>query len=91
MITRFFKKYLSIVFIVALFAGSFHHHDDIQTHDDCQICTIQSNLLNSDVPNDTIYLSTLDLYSEAIISELVSLHLDTRYKLSHARAPPLFS
>jgi len=92
MITRFFKKYLSIVFVLALFVGSFHHHshDDL-SHEDCQICTIASNLLIADTPKDVKYLSDITLISESVISKLINLHLNTQANLLHARAPPLFS
>ena len=91
MITRFLKKYLSIVFILALFVGSFHHHDDTIAHDDCQICTIHSNLLNADLPTEVHYLTQIEIRPEAIQTNLLNLHLDTTTKLLHARAPPSFS
>ena len=93
MITKLLKKYLSIVFVVALFMGSMHHkHDDsAHSHSDCQICTIQSNLLNSDTPKEVVYLSKIELQYELISTQLTTLHLDTTKKLLNARAPPLFS
>jgi len=94
MITKFLKKYLSIVFVLALFAGSFHQHthdENFDAHDECQICTIATNLLNSDAPKEVIYLSKLEIKSEGIISKLVTLHLHTNENLLLARAPPLFS
>jgi len=94
MITRFFKKYLYIVFMVSMFLGSFHthkHSDTLNIDDDCQICIVQSNFLNADVPKDVSYLSDIKLYSQLIITPLSNLHSYKDTQLLKARAPPLFS
>jgi hypothetical protein len=91
MITRFFRKYLSIVFILATFMGVFHHHDDLKQHNNCQICTLQASIANADTPVATVYLSKIDTYSESILTKLVSLHSVQTQQNFHIRAPPFFS
>ncbi len=91
MTTKFLKKYFAIIFLLASFAGSMHHHDDLLQHDDCKVCVVQSNILNADLPSDAIYLSQIDNRSEGIITKLVSLHLEILPNEYHSRAPPLFS
>ena len=85
------KRYFSITFIVAMFLGTFHYHQDVHQHSDCQVCTIQSNIVDGDTPVETIYFTKLDIHTEAIPSELLYLHINnTTYNL-HARAPPKIS
>ena len=91
MIRRFFRKYLSIVFIFATLLGAMHHHNDLKQHNNCQICTIQVNIANADTPVDVVYLTQLDIYSESIVSELKNLHAQKPTTHFFPRAPPLFS
>jgi len=91
MVTRFFRKYLSIIFIVATFVAVFHHHDDLKLHSDCQICTIQSNISNIDTPIDVIYLSHVEQYSEKTPDKLFNLHENQEKSTLQARAPPKIS
>jgi len=91
MIRAFLKKYLSIVFVLATFMGVLHHHHDLKPHNDCQICTIQSNLESADTPTETLYISEIDLYSESILTPLCAF-IDTQtYSTLNARAPPKIS
>ncbi len=85
------KKYFAIIFLLASFATSMHHHDDLLQHDDCQVCVVQSNIFNADLPSDVTYVSQIDIQSEEIIAQLTSLYLDIYSKQYHSRAPPLFS
>jgi len=88
MINRFFKKYLSIIFIVATFMGVFHHHNDLKQHNDCKICMVQSSLTHVDTPVDAHYLTDLEIFTESILTPLVSLHVKQVDNFIQARAPP---
>jgi hypothetical protein len=91
MMNRFFRKYLSIVFVLATLMGVFHHHNDLKQHSDCQICTIQSSISDADTPVETVYLTQLDIFRESIVTELTDLHTTELQNQLHARAPPFFS
>jgi hypothetical protein len=88
---KLLKKYFSIVFLLATLMGVFHHHEDHKQHSDCQVCTIQSNISNADIPTDTDYLSKIELFTEAVVSKLPHLHECKTLILLKARAPPFFS
>lgn len=91
MINRFFRKYLSIIFIVATFMGVFHHHNDFKQHNDCKICTVQSSIANADTPVTPCYITKLELVHESVVGSLASLHVSKVYNALHARAPPKIS
>ena len=91
MINRFFRKYLSIIFVIATFMGVFHHHNDLKQHNDCKICTIQSSIANADTPVDTVYITKLEIFSESIATAFASLHVQKIYNPEKARAPPKIS
>ena len=91
MIHKFFRKYLSIIFIFATLLGVFHHHNDLKQHNDCQICTIQSSIANADTPVDVLYLSNIEIIHESILTKLVNLHSKTTQNFLNARAPPSLS
>jgi len=91
MVQSFIKKYFSIVFIVATLLGVLHYHHDLKQHNDCQVCTISSELLNADTPTANIYFSELQSYSEPIVTLLrtiVTIQLNSTF---NGRAPPKFS
>lgn len=71
--------------------GVFHQHHDLKLHNDCQICTIQSNIANADTPVDVIYLRKIDIYSEATVTGLSKLHSSKIHLSRNARAPPKIS
>ena len=87
------KKYLlrnifSIIVLVATFMGASHHHNDLKSHSDCQICTISSSITDIDTPSDVIYLTPLTLFHEAILAQLprfTSKHIGSH---NNSRAPP---
>ena len=88
---RFIHKYISIIFLLASLMGALHHHSDLQKHNDCQICTIQSNIVDVDTPTETLYLTELLLTSDATITRLpqfFTLHTQIQ---QHSRAPPKLS
>lgn len=91
MINRFFRKYLSIIFVFATLMGVFHHHHDLKQHNDCQICSIQSSIANADTPVDVVYLSQLDIASESIVVKFINLHSKKTKNYLNARAPPYIS
>jgi len=91
MINRFFKKYLSIIFIIATFMGVFHHHNDLKQHNDCKICTVQSSLAHADTPVEAHYLTSLELINESVVTALISLHVTKIDNQLKARAPPKIS
>lgn len=88
---KLLKKYFSIIFVLATFMGVFHHHEDHKQHNDCQVCTIQSNIANADTPTDIDYLSNIELFSEVVITKLPNIHESQEFILLKARAPPFFS
>jgi len=91
MSSKLSRKYFSIVFILAIFMGVFHHHHDLKQHTDCQICTIQTNMANADMPSETLYLSSIDIFYENIITKLINLHTNKQQNQLQARAPPKIS
>ena len=82
------SKYISIIFVLATLMGSMHHHDDLLSHSDCQICTIQNTLSDSDTPSDTTYLQKISLQSEVIATRLDSFEYKLCSTTLHSRAPP---
>jgi len=85
---RISKTYISIIFLLSIFLISFHHHNDGKIHQDCPICIIQTNITNTDIPQDNIYIVALNISSEAILS---NLFLGYRYRFVNSfnsRAPP---
>jgi len=84
-------KYISIIFAFATFMGTFHHHNDLKKHNDCQICTIQNSIADMDTPMDVTYLTLLSLISESTITTLENLQTQKDYRTFSARAPPFYS
>ena len=91
MLSRWMKKYFTVIFVLATLASVLHHHNDVRVHNDCQICIIQSNILNGDIPSDTLCLSKIEISSEAVSTELKTLYIWQTYKKLQTRAPPKFS
>jgi len=71
--------------------GSFHHHDTLDGHNDCQVCTLQHNLASGDTPQETSYITSLDIISETIISTNFQVLTYENFSYLQARAPPFFS
>ncbi len=88
---KFVSKYIGIVLLLATMMGAFHHHNDTKQHNDCQICTIQSTIFDTDIPQESAYLSYLENSSERIVTSLFSLHTNTLISNVNPRAPPKFS
>ncbi len=91
MIKRWIKKYFSIVFVLAMFVGVLHHHDTLQVHNDCQICVIQSNIVDIDTPIQSTYLTDIELKSYSPLTEFKNLQNYKKYQKLQARAPPVIS
>ncbi len=85
------KKYFSIIFILAMFMGAFHHHNDLKQHNDCQICTVQTNIANGDLPTDVMYLTKLEIVRESVTTKFASIHTNKLQNHLNARAPPKIS
>ena len=87
------KKYLlrnilSIIVLVSTLMGAMHHHNDLKSHSDCQICAISASVTNIDTPSDVVYLTPLTLLHEATLSQLpyfTSKHIGSH---NNSRAPP---
>ncbi|WP_457595165.1 hypothetical protein [Hydrogenimonas sp.] len=45
-----FATLLSALLLAGMLLGSTHHHDDLKTHADCLVCTLQGNLSSADTP-----------------------------------------
>ena len=88
------KKYLlrnilSIIVLVSTLMGAMHHHNDLKSHSDCQICSISSSVTDIDTPSDVVYLTALTLVHEATLSQLpifTSKHIGS---FNNPRAPPV--
>jgi len=85
------RKYFSIIFIVAMFMGAFHHHNDLKQHNDCQVCTIQTNIANGDLPTESVYFTSLEIIREAISTKLTNICQNRPQNQLNARAPPKIS
>jgi len=85
---HFVKVYISIVFLVMTFIGSFHHHDDLAQYDDCQLCVIISHSSCADVPTDTVFLSKVIHILESIPPKYQNLYRFIKITNVHSRAPP---
>ena len=85
---KLLHKYFSIIFIIATLMGVFHHHNDLQIHNDCQICTIQSSIANADTPSKTAYFTKLNILHDNLTLKLITSDSNTLTYPLHARAPP---
>lgn len=88
MIKRCFRKYFAILFVLATLMSVFHHHSDMQLHEDCQICLLQSNISDADMPNESDYVGKIQKISYDL--EVVAFLFDKRsnYTSLYPRAPP---
>ncbi len=86
---QFVKIYFSTIFLIVIFMGSFHHHDDLKQHNSCQICLIQSNIISADIPSDISYLPTIKQISELIVPNLTNFYHYIQISSLHSRAPPI--
>jgi len=91
MMKKWLRKYFSIVFVLATLLGSMHHHNDLKQHNDCQICTIQSNLSHADTPVDTLYIQDITLQAQTPVAALSNLIASAAQIKCTARAPPFIS
>lgn len=88
MIKRWLRKYFATVFVLATLMGVFHHHSDLSVHEDCQICTIQSDIANGDIPRQTQYLSEVKKVSDTPLLGFNSFSIEKVYNPLNSRAPP---
>jgi len=85
------SKYFSIIFILAIFMGVFHHHNDLKQHPDCKICILQSNITNADTPIDVVYIQNIFIKNENISTYQNENYRKKLQNSSKARAPPEIS
>jgi len=91
MIKRWLSKYFATVFVLATLMGVFHHHSDLQTHEDCQICVIASSIADGDTPIQREYLSELSKVFYTPRVNFTILYIDEVYNPLNSRAPPKHS
>jgi len=91
MLYRFFKKYLSTIFLFSILLGSMHHHNDLKLHSDCKVCVVHSHLLTADVPSETLYLTQLDLFNDSFLLPYSIYNQRKIHTTLHSRAPPSLS
>lgn len=82
------RTLLGILFIVATLLGAMHHHEDLKSHNDCQVCALQLDLLDGDIPSEPVYLQEISSYSSPIIVQQKILHVTLVPSNTSARAPP---
>ena len=90
MIKTWFHKYITTLFVLAALMGVFHHHNDMQVHEDCQICTVQSNIVDADIPSPTQYIFFAKLTLTGV-SYIKNPHLYQTFTSVQARSPPEYS
>ena len=73
------SKFISIIFVFATMLASSHHHDDLQSHIDCQICTIENTLSHADTPIEPVYLSDISLSNTSILGFLTEIIIQKKY------------
>jgi len=84
-------KFINIIFVLATFLSALHHHNDLQEHNDCQVCIISYNITDIDTPVDVYYITLFSTISEATIATLEKLQTQKKHFTFGARAPPFFS
>jgi hypothetical protein len=91
MLTKSFKTLkiqLGIIFLVSIFLGSFHHHDDGLIHHDCPVYILQAHVSDADTPVENTYITDLDLIGEAVLGTFASTYSYRFQNSLHSRAPP---
>ncbi|CAI6151433.1 MAG: hypothetical protein SPLUMA1_SPLUMAMAG1_01280 [uncultured Sulfurimonas sp.] len=91
MIKRWLSKYFATVFVLATLMGVFHHHSDLQIHEDCQICTIASSIADGDIPTPKVYITAVEKVSFTLGENFLLFYTDAPYNSLNARAPPKHS
>jgi len=86
----FVKKLVGVVLLVATLLGGLHHHNDLKTHHDCPICTLQNNLASGNVAESFTLAPVENIFLPPLPS-LDEIKLSNRPETVSARSPPLFS
>jgi len=81
------NKLTVVWLLLATFIGVLHHHNDLRTHVDCSICTIQSNLVDSDVPQLFTLAEIQDTFIQ-ICKPQESVYDFNTHSTYLSRAPP---
>jgi len=83
------KKLLASLFLVAIFLGAFHHHDDGGVHEDCPIHILEASLVSGDIPLLALF-EKIDI-SYPLPAESIGVYIDTYGNSGYfGRAPPSF-
>ncbi len=91
MIKRWLSKYFVTVFVLATLMGVFHQHCDLQTHENCQVCLVTSNIADGDTPIQRVYLRELSKLFYALEVNFTILYASEVYNPINSRAPPQHS
>jgi len=87
------KKYqlfiLALVFVGTLLS-SFHHHDDMQSEEDCPVCIVQQVFSVADIP-ESVTLQELTVFLLVPLLGRQTYLSFTRIVSAPSRAPPSFS
>jgi len=87
---KFFRKYFSVIVLFSTFLSTTHHHNDLQTHSDCKICVLQSNVVDTDTPTPINYIPNIELNYQNI-AFFAPFYTRNERNFSHIRSPPSFS
>jgi hypothetical protein len=78
---------LAVVFLFTGIALGFHHHEDEESHEDCQLCLASAHIsLIISGDNDPLRLYQDKTYS-GIVEKKLS-YIQSLKRLSESRAPP---
>ena len=85
---RSLALFMSVLMLVALLLGSFHHHDDLDDHPDCSICAVTHHqVADSTIPLP--YTIPTPIISRVIFIFTVVLIASSAPHTYSGRAPPL--
>jgi len=90
-IRKILRKYFATLFILATLMAVFHHHSDFKVHEDCQICSISSNIFDGDIQREPLYLPALEQSHSFVPAFTLFLYKDELYTPRNPRAPPKYS
>lgn len=85
---RLLALFLSVLMLVSVLLGSFHHHEDEQDHPDCAVCAVAHHHSADEAVPPPLALS-LPTASPALFVPVIPAVITTRIIHSqHNRAPP---
>ncbi|MEN4045449.1 MULTISPECIES: hypothetical protein [unclassified Sulfurimonas] len=90
-IRKILRKYFAALFVLATLMAVFHHHSDLEVHEDCQICSISSNIFDGDIQREPVYLPTLGQTLCFVPVSTLFIYINEIYTPRNPRAPPSYS